>query len=677
MAKRPKAVYEPGELDRVRKNLGEIDPDEARRLAEKLGGEVGIEKTQIQQERKHKTRDETVELKIGGRPGLEAKQKRRIETIDTQKAGSGRKKTEIKLILNPEDDPSIPVKASYRERIKMDRFAAQAEFEIKNSSELIQSVLSIFGEPPDYINPDFSVRRMNEYYSRLENLVTATRTLLPRNNVQRNEALKKENSFYFMILDTIRYWNIEKISNDLARIQSRPRSIKSTDYSDILRYIYKPIYLLEKLDPEQHIREAYKTVYQLIYQENPKEAKIKYQPLIRAALISYGIVTKSIKFYLFPLLLKLLSDRFLSYDEFFIERKNRYEHFIHASEKDRLVPQSVLTPIPDTNKQKEPEDINKRNQQTNEARKKESSKALLKGLRAMETLFPKAGWDKLASFPDLYPYFSDIFNLNKGYELISPKDPMQQIAFLMLILEELFYGLRYVQFGTIRGNDGNPEKADECINSVIETWHDYIERILEKEYLPRLGEYCRILDGSSESMNANYSKRVQMELFWLKRLYFLPFFRFESLGAPPFRKQDITPLYTQVRNFRRVLTAVAAGIEQGIQAGGAEKNSTCDTIDNPWEPYVFQLPNPVSTRLDRLLGQKNPKKKTNAALVFFSLAVITVLDNIINDDNSWAYTDNIRELFRSINGEGIKPLFGVDEHIDTEAIFKEQLHKKM
>ena len=39
--KKPNAVYEPGELNRVRKKLGDMDLSEARRMAQILGGEVG------------------------------------------------------------------------------------------------------------------------------------------------------------------------------------------------------------------------------------------------------------------------------------------------------------------------------------------------------------------------------------------------------------------------------------------------------------------------------------------------------------------------------------------------------------------------------------------------------------------------------------------------------------
>ena len=43
---KPKAIYEPGELDKTRKNIGEISPEEAMAIAKKLGGEIGVEKAQ-------------------------------------------------------------------------------------------------------------------------------------------------------------------------------------------------------------------------------------------------------------------------------------------------------------------------------------------------------------------------------------------------------------------------------------------------------------------------------------------------------------------------------------------------------------------------------------------------------------------------------------------------------
>jgi hypothetical protein len=304
------------------------------------------------------------------------------------------------------------------------------------------------------------------------------------------------------------------------------------------------------------------------------------------------------------------------------------------------------------------------------------NRALQRGLNTLETLFPAAGWNRLPSFPDLYPYFSDIFDLKKGYELIAPNDPLQQVVVLMHILEELFYALRYVTFGTITAADGSVEHVDVEMNRIISGWHDYIEQTLDKEYLPRLSEYCRILDGAAEARSSNYAKRTQMELFWLRRLYFLPYFRFESVAPPPFRRQEIVPLYAEVRQLRRLLSTVALSMEKSAKEGSTGRNAACDGIDNPWDLYVFQVPNPLSIRLDAVLGSRNPRRKTNATLLFHTLAVVVVLDQLINSETGWAYGPDVGPIFRSVDGEGVKPLSGVDEKVDTELIFKEALKQR-
>ncbi|MFQ3546864.1 MAG: hypothetical protein SNJ56_00865, partial [Termitinemataceae bacterium] len=213
-------------------------------------------------------------------------------------------------------------------------------------------------------------------------------------------------------------------------------------------------------------------------------------------------------------------------------------------------------------------------------------------------------------------------------------------------------------------------------NRIIGNWHEYIERVLEKEYLHRLSEYCQILENGTESRTSSYPKRIILDLHWLRRLYFLPYFKFESFTSPTIAKLDIPPFYSEVHTLKRILTTVGAGIERGIQQGGAATKATCTGIDNPWDTYLFQVPNPLSTRIDALLGGKNSPKRTNASLVFFTLAVVSVLDYIVNNQHSWAYTSDQGPLFRSVNNEGVEPLYGINSDIDPDRLFKETLRTK-
>jgi hypothetical protein len=291
----------------------------------------------------------------------------------------------------------------------------------------------------------------------------------------------------------------------------------------------------------------------------------------------------------------------------------------------------------------------------------------------LENIFPKAGWDKLDEYPDLYPYFAGLYGMRRGYELIAPTDPLQQVAVMMYILEDLCVALRYVKFGSVIGSDGSMVNAQEMIGAIITGWRLYLDNSYVKEYLPRLNEYCRMLEHSFDSRSSPYAKRTLDELRWLRRLYFLPFFKFDSLGLPPFQKQDITAIYGEVRTLRRGLTLVASGIEQGNNEGGAAVKALCQGIENPWEKYHFEVSNPVSRRLDALLSLP---RRNNAALIFFALAAATVLDYLLNSESSWAYNDQPIYIYRSVNNEGIKPLFGIDDKVDADQLFRDAMKKR-
>jgi flagellar basal body rod protein FlgB len=69
----------------------------------------------------------------------------------------------------------------------------------------------------------------------------------------------------------------------------------------------------------------------------------------------------------------------------------------------------------------------------------------------------------------------------------------------MHILEDLFYAIRYVKFGTITGPDGNSVNVNHELGDIANNWRGYIENSFMKEYLPRLMEYCRMLENSPEA----------------------------------------------------------------------------------------------------------------------------------------------------------------------------------
>jgi hypothetical protein len=691
MAKKPSAIYEPGELEKVRGRLGPVDESEAKRIAQKLGGEIGTEKSVLNMPVKKNSgyaKRDKAGLDIPGRNS--GRSGRPVDTVDDDD-DYGRTDLAAKQEKDPSDDPSVQLKTSYFERVKMDRYAAQMEFEIKSPIQAFFSILCFFGEPADNVNPNFVNNRIGAYFKKIEQLVNCTRGILPRNNAKRSERLKKTSPYFLSILDVIRYWDIERIDEEITRLQSKQRPVTTFDFAEIMRNIYRPIFVLEKLNMDVHIKGAYKLLYKVICVDDPSEPKEKIQALIRAALASFVDIRREVHFGLYPLLMKYISDRWFPYDQLFIDRRRRLMSFLGLTENDQIKPQDpaagqaenvdMENVREDTNSEVEAESIQEdgaADPQAAEKRAREEAAKIEKravdhSVRALESLFPKAGWEKLEEYPDLYPYFVNVYQLRRGYELLGPSDPLQQVAVLMHIMEDICVGLRNVTFGAAAGPDGNPAQINELISTTISNWQRYIEDSFSKEYLPRLSEYCSIIEHSAESRMSSFAKKTLDGLRWLKRLYFLPYFKFESLGPPPFQKQDVTAIYSEVRNLRKYLTMVAAGIEHGNQLGGAEAKAHCDGIDNPWNRYVFEIPNPVSRRLDALLthGRRN-----NTVLVFFALSVVTILDNLLNNENSWAYGEKAGPIFRSVNNQGVKPIFGIDNKLDADKIFKEEMRKK-
>jgi len=689
MEKKPSAIYEPGELEKVRGRLGPVDETEAKKIAQRLGGEVGTEKSVVTPPVKKTSyvRRDKADYNASDRRG-----RRSGRPVDTAGYDDGYEKPRAaaKQSNDPSDDPNVQLKTPYFERVKMDRYAAQPEFEIKSPLQAFLSVFWVFIDPSDTLNPHFINNRMAAYYKKIELLVNATRALLPRNNARRSERLKKTSPYYFTVLDVIRYWDIERIDEDLTKIRAQ-RQATALDFADIMRNIYKPLFILEKLNMDNHIKGAFKTLYKVVCVDDPSESKERIQGITRTALSSFSDIRLEVHFGLYPLLMKYISDRWFPYERLFVERRRRFMSFLGIGEEDQIKPLDPNAEQVENADLDAEEDINKNEAETaqeegdvsdepqtpeqkaREDAAKTEKKAMDHSVKVLESLFPRAGWDKLEEYPDLYPYFVNTYELRRGYELIGPSDPLQQVAVLMHIIEDICVGLRNITFGTTVGPDGNPAQINELTGSTIANWRRYIEDSFNKEYLPRLTEYCGIIEHSAESRISSFAKKSLNGLRWIRRLYFLPYFKFESVGPPPFQKQDVTAIYSEVRTLRKCLTLVAAGIEKGNRMGGAEAKAHCDGIANPWNKYNFELPNPVSKRLDALL---TPDKRNNTAVIFFALSVVAVLDNLLNNENSWAYGENAGPIFRSVDNKGVTPVFGVDVKLDADRIFKEEMRKK-
>jgi hypothetical protein len=668
MAKKP--IYGPGELDGVKKRLGHIDAGEAKRMQRILGGEIGEERgessvTGYHGHARSSSDDTSPETSYN-----EIKKPKRI--------------IELAPIVDDENYKSQNIshnkfrrleELSYIERIKMDECCGSSEFNIKTAWQVFVSRLFFFKTPLDRVSPWFVKILLNEYYEKLENLVTSTRLIFPRNNTDLSKCVRTASKTAFKILDTLRQWKLDVIISEISRVQARPRNVFVKDFETMLLRIYAPIYILENLDVEKDIKAAFSVLCEIASKENFKEEKIM-QNKIAEALSSYSYVFNDLRRLLYPLLMKTIASYYQDYELFFYENYESYKKFLGLNESDQIIPELTANKTADqtvNNSELEdenaesPEDslssVDGENSKYGKQDMTAEAKAIDRSMKILEALFPKAPWDKMDSFPDFYPYFADVLEIKKNGELIAPEDPIQIALVLSQTLEEILYGFRYIDFS-------DSLRDDDSMGSILDKWHDAIMGSFEKNYIPRIAEYAHFFKHSGQNRASTYAVNIASDIHWIRRYYFLPNYETLPPTPPSFIKKDVIALYPLIHSLRKDLTACAAAIEAANSAGGSASGADVMGIVNPWDAYKFEIENPLSKRLNMLLGKN---QRNNASLIFFTLAIVTVLDNYLCDKNSIAYKANNQILFRHAEQDEMKPVFWVEKQTGTFDIFKKSI----
>ena len=655
MAQRPPKRYDPGELDRTRSRLGELSREEARRMARVLGGEVGVERIEAGVEEKYRRLQELNRRHsdhfVPPAPGIAAGRRPHAEPHRSQLDRSAR--------------PRI----GFIDRVRMDFLAARPEHRIKSNSGAFASLLSAFGPVTDYINPHFIRNADTAFYTTIENLVIAVRRLSAR--YEKATQTIPKNRYFMSILTIIKEWEIEGMSSELARLQANSRRVRVEECAELCRMIYRPVLRLVELDPNYHIGQALKHYYDVSMLSLPKESsevdKVKLQYSMAKEMQLRVFV--DLKRRLYPLLMKLATARFSSYTELFDEQRELLLSFVGLS-ADKLVPVKELRTNAESSGQPEsdapPEPIAGAEEAGAPVEEEldvlagQLPEDVQRGLDLLDDLFPQAGWRRVTEFPDMYPYFQPILGLPRGTELIPSDDPLQQITVVAAILQELFYGFRAIRFGTLLDEEGKSNRIGEAVEELTGKWHLFLDELVGKSYVSALTEFARQSErGGADLRHSEYSAKLESDLLWTKRRYFLPKLNVKILkGLRPNVASQVPKLWETVREVRELLEGVIFDI-----AGGRAL-----AIENPADEFVFAVEGFISKRLRSILIRREQKEEfigrrtSNVSLVFNTLLLLRSFDYLLNDERSFYYAHYNQQdhpLFRRDPNRNNLPLYNV------------------
>jgi hypothetical protein len=654
---KPKAVYEPGTLDKIRKNLGDIDNDEATRMAHLLGGEIFTEKsTPIDYASLPRAKNRTY---------VHKKKASGISTAELSKALGERQQNTVSAAAGTgsiTENGRLPSIAP-RDRTEIDKLMMSERYGIKPNYGIFNFIRHIQKGGTERVIPEFCEITLHTHIRHLENFITQVQTLLQaapgtyKAKIQQNEELK------FQFLNKVASWSTKSVNLKYLDLQRRKDILTVPDLIPYVKKMYTMLICVFFIG-ETKVPELIKDIYSdlLKYPDaDRKKLTIISKGIIEDWLYLYGQVIRG----LYPLLMRMVGGHFEAFPDFFIHRINDILKYLELTKYSLLLPQNGSQK---KNAGSSGTAAGEEQKTKNRLYKKPvhgiRNEVVNNGLKLLENLFPESGFLSIESMPDMYPYFQPIFEFEDGYNLLSPENPLQITVTLLRILEDLFQGCRNIKFDFDTDEKG---KSTDSLSKSLDEWTVYREVLFEKNYSEYLKDMGNQLYSQSDFAQTQYGKKIVSTLLWQTKYNFLPHFKFEQLllerpaDDSPYRPLCLRTEFIR-ENFRKIAVNISA----------AEKTkSAVSGISNPWARYKFDIPNIVSKRLDVLLGARRPDATTaatNANLLKYTLCIVAVLDWWINNPESPAYSADPRNIYRISDKDGA-PLFSVPVRNDQNKLF--------
>ncbi|MDR9860280.1 hypothetical protein [Treponema socranskii] len=639
------ADWAPGTLDKTRKAIGDIDPQEAATMAKKLGGEVLNERSILTDPSSKGITHARRPAPIPSRSASGTSSGNRAKPSDARTsqhtAVKHRRKNDLQM---------LPPKLC----AEIDKLMMSDEYQIKANYGIFNFIRRFQKDGTEKILPAFYDVTLKLYIDQMEAFITVIKMLIQMAPNTYKAKIAGGADIKFKFLRTVAGWTMQDIKFSYDDLFALPQPLLVCDLIPFIRAVYRPlmtVYYYGSSKIPKIIKEIYAD--EIVYPDTDKE---KLQSLAKEAITKWLYIDTEIIRKLYPLLMRMCSDTYEAYPVFFSAKVADILQFIGLHKFDLLLP----------DKPKEAKAPERKENIVHEVRGKRDE-TVNTGLNLLDRLFPEAGFQKLDMHPDLFPYFQPLYKFDDGFNILSPSNPIQLTIVLLRIIEDFFQGCRNISF--VKEETGSAQS--DSIDAVLDTWSAYREDVFNKLYAEPLIYFTNQIYSQSDFEASSFGKKSITALLWQAQYQFLPELKFKPLVLErPANDSKYPPLYKRVDFVRKYLTRAANACDAVAHVHG-----TVDSIRNPWEHYRFDIPNEISKRLDVLLGAQNTTATTNATnanLLKYTLCIVAVLDWWLNNPDSPAYSVPPTQIYR-ISEEDGKPQFSVPERHDQNKLFAEAI----
>jgi len=513
--------------------------------------------------------------------------------------------------------------------------------------------------------PEFAEITLKAHLDHINSFINVIKTIIQISPETYRAKIQSDTALKFRFLRKISEWSTREAKLAYVNLETLQDGPMVADLIPFVKAVYRMLITIYYIGEPAVIR-AIKDIYADLL-HYPNADKDKFSRFAKEAITEWMYLYTRVIKGLYPLLMRMCGTPYDEFPHFFVAQVSPILNFLGLKKFDLLLPEKKVDPE-EVRKAKEAEDKAKEA----EDKKKEQEKADMaqnemveKGTELLDRLFPGAGFKKLDTFPDMWPYFDPLYDLDEAYLMLAPENPLQITIALCEILQDIFRACNKMQF-TLEANPNFTSREDN-ISKALSEWPVYVDTLFSRDYGEQLKQLVNQTYTQANYITTRAGKKCVTDILWITKYSFLPHFTFEQLLLErPLNNNKYLALFIRVAFLRDAFNDLAKQISESEMNHG-----TLGGLNNPWEHYDFEITSPISKRLDVLLNAKDKSENTtanNANVIKYISCIISVLDWWINSKSSPAYKADSRKIYRTIPGTQ-EPAFSIEPREDQDALF--------
>jgi hypothetical protein len=554
---------------------------------------------------------------------------------------------------------------SSKDNAKIDKLMMSDAFAIKPNYGLFNFLKKLAKDGSEKVIPEFAEITLKAHLDHINAFISVIKTIIQISPDTYKAKIQNDTAQKFKFLRKVSEWSTREAKLAFVNLETLQDTPVVADLVPFVKAVYRLLITIYYVGEPMVIRIIKEIYADLLHY--PNADKDKFSRFAKEAITEWMYLYTRIIRGLYPLLMRMCGTPYDEFPHFFVAQVSSILNFLGLKKFDLLLPEKKVDPE-EVRKAKEAEDKAKEAEEKKKEQEKQElaqNEMVERGVALLDRLFPGAGFLKLDTFPDMWPYFDPLYDFDEAYLMLAPENPVQITIILCEILQDLFRACNKMQFNV----EGNPAFAsrEDNLTKALSEWPVYVDTLFSRDYGEQLKQLVNQTYTQANYITTRAGKKCVTDILWLTKYSFLPHFTFEQLLLErPINNNKYLALFIRTAFLRDAFNDLTKQISQSEINRG-----TIGGLNNPWAHYDFEITSPISKRLDVLLNAKDKSENTtanNANIIKYISCILSVLDWWINSRGSPAYKADSRKIYRTIPGTQ-EPAFSVEPREDQDQLF--------